>query len=128
MSEKKRRSKLELTFEQILKDSKADYEYEVTVIPYIVPESKHHYTVDWTLPNKILLETKGYLSDSQERNKYILIKKQYPDIDLRFIFANNSKLCGGMKTTHAQWAEKNGFQYCSVKDVDIIKKWVEESK
>lgn len=128
MSEKRRRSKLELTFEQILKDSKADYEYEVTVIPYIVPESKHNYTVDWTLPNKILLETKGYLSDSQERNKYILIKQQYPEIDLRFVFANNDKLCGGMKTTHAQWATKNGFKYCSVKDTETIKQWIKESK
>jgi len=128
MPEKKRRSKLEMNFEQILKEGKAEYDYEVTKINYIVPESKHVYTVDWTLPKKILLETKGYLSDSQERNKYLLIKQQYPDIDLRFIFANNSKLCGGMKTTHAQWAEKNGFLYCSIKDVDIINQWIQESK
>ena len=128
MSEKKRRSKLELTFEDILKEGKAEYDYEVTKINYIVPESKHVYTVDWTLPKNILLETKGYLSDSQERNKYILIKQQFPDIDLRFIFANNKKLCGGMKTTHEAWAIKNGFKYCSIKDLDVIQSWIEESK
>ena len=128
MSDKKRRSKLELTFEDILKEGKAEYDYEVTKINYIVPESKHVYTVDWTLPKNILLETKGYLSDSQERNKYILIKQQFPDIDLRFIFANNKKLCGGMKTTHEAWAIKNGFKYCSIKDLDVIQSWIEESK
>jgi len=128
MSERKRRSKLELTFEDILKEGKAEYDYEVTKINYIVPESKHVYTVDWTLPKNILLETKGYLSDSQERNKYVLIKQQFPDIDLRFIFANNKKLCGGMKTTHEAWAIKNGFKYCSIKDTDIIQSWIEESR
>jgi len=128
MSDKKRRSKLELTFEDILKEGKAEYDYEVTKINYIVPESKHVYTVDWTLPKNILLETKGYLSDSQERNKYILIKQQFPEIDLRFIFANNKKLCGGMKTTHEAWAIKNGFKYCSIKDLDVIQSWIEESK
>ncbi len=128
MSEKKRRSKLELTFEDILKEGKAEYDYEVTKINYIVPESKHVYTVDWTLPKNILLETKGYLSDSQERNKYVLIKQQFPGIDLRFIFANNKKLCGGMKTTHEAWAIKNGFKYCSIKDKDVIQSWIQESK
>ncbi len=128
MSEKKRRSKLELTFEDILKEGKAEYDYEVTKINYIVPESKHVYTVDWTLPKNILLETKGYLSDSQERNKYVLIKQQFPGIDLRFIFANNKKLCGGMKTTHEAWAIKNGFKYCSIKGKDVIQSWIQESK
>jgi hypothetical protein len=128
MSDKKRRSKLELTFEEILKEGKAEYDYEVTKINYIVPESKHVYTVDWTLPKNILLETKGYLSDAQERNKYVLIKQQFPDIDLRFIFANNKKLCGGMKTTHEAWAIKHGFKYCSIKDTDVIQSWIEESK
>lgn len=126
MSEKKRRSKLELRFEEILKDNKAEYDYEVTKIQYIVPESKHTYTVDWTLASGILLETKGYLSDYQERHKYVLLKQQHPDIDLRFVFDNPNKLCGGMKMTHGKWAEKYNFPYCSVKDVDTIASWIKE--
>lgn len=122
------RSKLETDIVNILQESDAFWDYEVTKIPYIVPESKHNYTVDFTLGNNILIEGKGYLSDSQERNKYILIKQQFPDIDLRFIFANNKKLCGGMKTTHEAWAIKNGFKYCSIKDLDVIQSWIEESK
>ena len=124
MSERKRRSKLELKFEDILLANKAEYDYEVTVIPYTVPESKHKYTVDWSLTNGILIETKGYLSDHQERNKYTLLKQQHPTLDLRFVFDNPNKLCGGTKYTHASWADKHGFRWCGIKDVETIQAWI----
>ena len=126
--ERQRRSKLELKFEDILIANETEYEYEVTVIPYIVPESKHKYIVDFSTNNGIQWEVKGWLSDHQERQKYLLVKQQHPNIDLRFVFDNINKLCGGTKYTHKTWCEKNGFKYCSIKDVDIIKSWVEESK
>jgi len=124
MSERKRRSKLELKFEEILLENKAEYDYEVTVIPYIVPESTHKYTVDWTLLNGPLIETKGYLSDHQERNKYVLLKQQYPDLDLRFVFDNPNKLCGGTKYSHAKWADRHGFVWCGIRDVETIQSWI----
>lgn len=126
MSEKKRRSKLEIKFEEILKTNNAEYDYEVTKIPYSVPESQHVYTVDFTIKG-LLIEVKGYLSDHQERNKYVLLKQQYPELDLRFVFDNPNKLCGGTKYTHAKWADKQGFTWCSIRDIDVIQKWVEES-
>jgi len=127
MSEKKRRSKLELKFEEIIKEFDVVYDYEVTKIPYTIPESNHNYTVDWTFINGLLVETKGYLSDHKERYKYVLLKQQHPDLDLRFVFDNPNKLCGGTKMTHSKWAEKYGFKYCSIKDVDQIKQWVKEA-
>lgn len=126
MSTKKLRSKLEKTFEDILKDYTIEYGYEVTKIPYTIPESAHKYIVDWTLPNGLLIETKGWLVDHRERQKYLLIKQQYPDLDLRFVFANPQKLCGGTKMTHQQWAEKNGFRWCSIYDTDQLKSWLKE--
>jgi len=128
MSEKKRRSKLELKFEEIIKGFNIEYDYEVTKIPYTVPESNHTYTVDWTLINGLLVETKGYLSDHRERYKYVLLKQQYPDMDLRFVFDNPNKLCGGTKMTHAKWAEKYGFPHCSIKDTEQIEAWIKETK
>lgn len=128
MSEKKRRSKLELKFEEVIKGFDIEYDYEVTKIPYTVPESNHTYTVDWTLINGLLVETKGYLSDHRERYKYVLLKQQYPDMDLRFVFDNPNKLCGGTKMTHAKWAEKYGFPYCSIKDTAQIEAWIKETK
>lgn len=128
MSERKRRSKLEMKFEEILIENQAEYDYEVTKISYTVPESKHTYTVDWTLLSGLLIETKGYLSDHQERNKYVLLKQQYPSLDLRFVFDNPNKLCGGTKYSHAKWADKYGFKWCSIKDTDQIKTWINDDQ
>ena len=122
----KRRSRLEERFESLLQDYDITYDYEVTVIPYVVPASNHKYTVDWTLLNGLLIETKGYLSEHRERQKYVLLKEQYPELDLRFVFDNPNKLCGGTKMTHGKWAEKYGFKYCSIKDTDQIQSWVKE--
>ena len=128
MSEKKRRSKLELKFEEIIKEFDVAYDYEVTKIPYTIPESNHNYTVDWTFINGLLVETKGYLSDHKERYKYVLLKQQHPDLDLRFVFDNVNKLCGGTKYTHGTWATKNGFKFCSIKDTETIKQWIKDGK
>lgn len=128
MSERKRRSKLELKFEEILIANQTEYDYEVTVIPYTVPQSNHKYIVDFSTNNGIQWEVKGWLSDHQERQKYLLVKQQHPNIDLRFVFDNCSKLVGGSKLTHAQWATKHGFKFCGIKDVDQIQQWITETK
>lgn len=122
----KRRSRLEEKFEKLLIDFGVKYSYETTKIPYIVPESNHNYTVDFSIVGGLQLEVKGYLSDYSERHKYILIKQQHPDLDLRFVFDNSNKLVGGAKMTHGKWAEKYGFPYCSIKDIDIIESWLKE--
>ncbi len=120
------KSKLEIKLSEILNNTGVTWAYEVTKIPYTIPESDHQYTVDFTLSNGLLIEGKGYLSDHKERYKYVLIKEQHPDIDLRFVFDNPNKLCGGTKMTHAKWAEKYGFRYCSIKDTEQIESWLKE--
>ena len=59
-----------------LKESKTKFEYETTVIDYIKPETHHKYTVDFTLPNGILVETKGRWV-LEDRKKHMLIKQQH---------------------------------------------------
>ena len=126
MSQKKLRSKLEGKFEAILKDYKIEYGYEITKIPYTVPESQHTYLVDFTILSGVLIECKGWLQDHAERRKYVLLKEQYPDLDLRFVFADPNKKCGGMKTTHAEWADRHGFRWCSINDKEQILHWIKE--
>ena len=42
----------------------------------------------------------------------MLIKEQYPHLDIRFVFSNpNHRLYKGSATTYADWCEKNGFKY-----------------
>ena len=122
------RSKLEIKLGEMLTDYDVNWLYETSKIKYIIPASNHMYTADFTLPNGILLEGKGVLADYQERTKYVLLKQQNPEIDLRFVFDDPNKKCGGMKMTHSEWAIKHGFKYCGIRDIEQIRSWAKEKK
>ena len=121
------RSKLEEKFAGILSNFDVDWFYEISKIKYTIPESQHTYIVDFTTKNGVFWECKGYLSDYAERRKYVLLKEQNPDLDIRFVFDNPSKLCGGTKMTHAAWAKKYNFPYCGVNDLETIRAWAKEN-
>jgi hypothetical protein len=105
------RSGLEEDIDSILKQVGIDGDYEKHKINYIKPETKHVYTPDFRLPNGVFIETKGrFVLD--DRKKHLLIKKQHPELDIRFIFQNaRNKIRKGSKTTYADWCIKNGFIY-----------------
>lgn len=95
--------------------------YEKMTIEYIVPESTHKYTPDFSLPNGTIVETKG-IFELEDRKKHLLIKQQHPELDIRFVFSNSrSKIYKGSKTTYAQWCSKNNFKYA---DKLIPKEWL----
>lgn len=80
---------------------------------YTIPASDHQYTPDFQLANGILIEAKG-LFDVDDRRKHLLIKKQYPHLDIRFVFQNpKNKIYKGSKTTYADWCDKYGFKYAT---------------
>lgn len=113
------RSGLEDKVAQQLKDANVAAEYEAYKIPYSVPASSHTYTPDFVLPNGIIVETKGVF-ETEDRKKHLLIQKQYPHLDIRFVFSNAStKISKGSRTSYADWCKKYGFQYAS--------KWIPEA-
>ena len=92
------RSGLEETIAQQLKDAGIPVVFESYTIAYTIPESNHTYTPDFFLPNGIIIEGKG-LFESDDRKKHLLIKKQYPQLDIRFVFSNPAqKINKGSKT------------------------------
>ena len=94
-----------------LNEAKIDFEYETKVIDYIKPETNHTYTIDFTLPNGILVETKGRWV-LEDRKKHLLIKDQHPDLDIRIVFQNpNGKIRKGSKTTYANFCDKHGIKW-----------------
>ena len=106
-------------------DGRVAWGYETTRIKYKAPDRS--YTPDFILEgsNKkvMYIETKGRFLGSN-RSKHLLIQKQYPNIDLRFVFSNpNQKLYKGSKTTYGEWCRKHGFQY-STKSIPTT--WIEE--
>ena len=84
------------------------------------------YTPDFVSGDR-LLEAKGCFRDRNEANKYLHIKAS--GYNVCFIFqcpttplpwAKKRKRCG-TKMNHAEWAEKNGFEWCDAKF--IPKEW-----
>ncbi|OQS44845.1 endonuclease I [Chromobacterium haemolyticum] len=99
--------------------------YEAFYLDYTIPESGHKYTPDFILPNGIIIESKGRFMP-EDRKKHLLIKAQYPDIDIRFVFSNpNAKLYTGSPTSYAAWCAKEGFQFAK-KEIPID--WIKEPK
>lgn len=109
--------------EDIAKKYKIKEYYEIEKIDYIIPESEHHYTPDFSLPNGIIIETKGRFT-SEDRKKHLLIKKQHPELDIRFLFKKADKrIKKGSNTTCADWCNKHGFKYC---EKEIPKSWLKD--
>jgi len=94
-------------------------------IKYIKPASEHQYTPDFVLDNGIIVETKGRFLIA-DRKKHILIKRQQPHLDIRFIFSNSKqKLNKGSRTSYADWCNKNGFLFS---DKTIPEHWINERR
>ena len=118
------RSGLEQTVLNSLKNRKCNAQYECFKIEW-EDLAYRTYTPDFLLPNGIIIETKGRFTP-EDRMKHIAIKKQHPNLDIRFVFSNsNSKLRKGSKTSYAIWCERNGFLYA---DKDVPQEWLDERK
>lgn len=100
-----------------------DAQYEQHTIPYSAPATNHKYTYDFTLPNGIIIESKGRFM-AEDRAKHLLVKAQHPHLDIRFVFSRSkSPLYKGSPTTYAMWATKHGFLYA---DRDVPDSWLAE--
>ena len=106
------RSGLEETISEQLKTNGIEVLYETDRIQYVIPARQSKYTPDFKLPKEggfWYLETKGIWS-VQDRAKHLLIKDQYPEIDIRLLFSNaRAKLYKGSKTTYADYCNRYGF-------------------
>lgn len=119
------RSGLEEKVQADLVNRGVDAEYECFRIPYVVPQSDHFYTPDFLLPNGIVIETKGRFT-LEDRRKHLLLKEQYPDLCLRFVFTNSKgKIRKGSNTTYQMWCDRYGFK-CADKLVPL--EWIKERK
>lgn len=98
-------------------------EYEQHALKYTKPEKQHKYIPDFVLPGNIVIETKGRFL-TEDRQKHKLIKAQYPELDIRFVFSNSKqRISKQSKTTYAQWCTDNGFKYA---DKVVPKEWIDE--
>lgn len=118
------RSGLEEDMADYLKKLKIKFTYEKEKIKWVDLKVRT-YTPDFVLENGIIIETKGRFI-SVDRRKHKEIKKQFPDLDIRFVFSNSrSRLYKGAKSSYGDWCKKHGFKYA---DKTIPKEWLKEIK
>ena len=116
------RSGLEFKIAKQLEEQGYAYEYEKLKVKYQRKVST--YTPDFELHNGIIIEGKGRFV-SADRAKHLLVKKQHPKLDIRFVFSNSkSKLYKGSNSTYGDWCDKHGFLYA---DKLIPRSWLDES-
>jgi hypothetical protein len=116
------RSGLEHKISLYLDELKCKYLYEEIKIEW-EDLSYRTYTPDFVLNNGIIIETKGRFM-AIDRRKHLAIKKQHPNLDIRFVFTNSrNKLRKGAKSNYAEWCIKYGFRYY---DRIIPEDWLKE--
>lgn len=117
------RSGLEDDIAKDLNDRGVEFEYEKLKVQWQLIENKT-YTPDFKLPNGVIIESKGRFV-AADRKKHIIIKRQHPFLDIRFVFSNSkAKLYKGAKSTYGDWCSKHGFLYA---DKRIPDEWLKQS-
>ena len=116
------RSGLEIKVKDYLRERKVRFKYETLKIEW-EDLMYRTYTPDFILSNGLIIEVKGRFT-SDDRRKHLAIKKQHPNLDIRFVFESSKrKLSKGAKSTYASWCERHKFMYA---DRVIPEDWLKE--
>lgn len=106
------RSGLEVVVKEQLEAAGVPFAYEKLTIPFLQPAKPRKYTPDFEiLSNGIIVETKGRF-ETADRQKQLMVKEQYPDLEIRFVFSNpKQRISKQSQTNYAMWCESKGFKY-----------------
>lgn len=118
------RSHFEANIASDLKGSGVDFDFERLKIKFTHPARQATYTPDFVLKkNGIIIEAKGQF-DSADRKKHLLIREQFPEYDIRFVFYNaKTKIGKASSTTYADWCDRKGFLWAEKK---VPQEWLDE--
>lgn len=101
------------------------FDFEQFYIKYIVPAREAKYTPDFVLRNGIIIETKG-IWEVDDRKKHLLIREQYPTLDIRLVFSSSkSKIYKGSPTSYGDFCTKHGIPFA---DKLIPLAWLKEKR
>lgn len=109
------RNKFETKLSEQLIKAKVKFKYEAERIPYVLAR---HYIPDFileTIHGKIYIEAKGHFRP-EAKAKMKAVKRQNPNMDIRFVFYKYSKV-------YERWCIKHNFKYAFN---DIPNEWLEE--
>lgn len=118
------RSKLEQSIATLLTRYGISFEYEPEVMEFDYPvkggrcgDCKSHrvvkkrtYLPDFRLSDGTIVEGKGILTQ-EERGKFLVLKKQYPDVRIAFVFGFNNKIRKDKPERYSDWCIQHGFDF-----------------
>lgn len=136
------RSGLERDAAAKLTQAGVPFDFEGQWIRYVVPEREAKYLPDFSFKGcPIILEPKGRFGGAipggkfrvstkdaavKERQKFVLLREQHPELDIRFIFSRASTpIYKGSPTSYGKWATDHGFLWAEKVVPDA---WIEEIK
>lgn len=107
------RSGFEKDTSDYLKARGVQAQYEDREIKFTPPAKVRTYHPDFTLPNLILIETKGRFTTA-DRQKHKALRKQFPDLDIRIVFSDHTETIGKKsKTSYSDWCDGEGIPWAS---------------
>lgn len=148
LKEALRNAKLKDSYKSVIEEDTAKqldaagiaYDYEKLIVPYEVPARTAKYKPDFPIRGtNILIECKGHFGantnprnryanmkehSAKERHKFVLLKQQHPELDIRFVFSRaKAPIYKGSPTSHKKWAEDHGFLWS---EKTIPYEWLQE--
>jgi len=102
------------------------YEDKSKRIEYTIPAKNSKYLPDFIVKCEktgieYFIETKGRFRDLQERQKYLLIQEQHPELKLVMCFMNpRLPITKGSKTTYKMFFDKHGIINCDFKQLEKV--------
>lgn len=126
------RSGLEEKLAAQMEEEGIRFHYEPRKIPYLVPERKANYLLDFEVDevgSGIILEGKGRFTShttrcprckhcfpvgngAEARQKMVLVKEQHPELDIRFVFQRASTpIYPKSPTSYGKWCDDHGFPW-----------------
>ena len=117
------RSSLEVKLQKFFTENGISFRYEEEKIQW-EDRRFRKYTPDFILPNGIIIEAKG-LFTAEDRRKHKEIRKQHPNLEIRFVFENSKrKISKSSKTTYASWCDSAGITHA---DKEMPVEWASET-
>lgn len=119
----KYRSKYEEKQARLLSEGGIRFKYESIALKYVWPARNATYTPDWFITKtNVIIETKGKFT-APDRQKHLLVRETYPDLDIRFVFMRDNKIHKKSKMRYSDWCKKHGFMY-AIGDIPL--EWCKE--
>jgi hypothetical protein len=107
---------------QALRQDGRPFQHKELIGQYTTPPRLALWIPDFVLHNGIVVECKGYWRP-EDITKIRLVREQFPDLDVRFVFSSSQQKDKRSRATYASICKKLGIP-CN--DLTVPREWLDE--